>query len=78
VVYFAAIAGAINIGYSSNLDGRMKSLQIGSPDVIRLVAVLPGDRILERRLHKKFSHVRLGGEFFKPGPVLDFLENIVR
>jgi hypothetical protein len=31
----------------------MKSLQIGSPDVIRLVAVLPGDRSLERQIQPR-------------------------
>lgn len=56
----------IKIGTSNNIARRVCELRIGSPDKLRVMAVMPGDCSVERQLHKKFSEDRLHGEWFSP------------
>lgn len=74
-VYFMQqdVTGAVKIGYSGTLrgiEGRLASLQTGSPYPVRLIARTPGTPLLERALHKKFGQHRLRGEWFVPCPEL--------
>lgn len=56
--------GLVKIGTTRDLGKRLASLQTGSPVKLKLVAVGPGDRELEQRLHEKYKHRRRVGEWF--------------
>src|SRR5262249_1720447 len=54
IIYFAAVGSAyIKIGFSTNLDVRLRNLQAGSAEKIGLAAVFPGNRRLEKQFHQK-------------------------
>jgi len=55
----------IKIGYSINPKARIKALQTASPVKLRLLKTIPGNRQIERALHRKFKKYRLRGEWFK-------------
>lgn len=56
-------SGLIKIGRSINPAARIKSLECGSGASLETIAILPGNR--ERELHKKFSELRVFGEWFR-------------
>jgi hypothetical protein len=72
VVYFMQVApdGPIKIGWTKVLSQRLSQVQTTSPHEIRLLATTPGDDSLEGRLHKRFAHLHLRGEWFSPAPEL--------
>ncbi len=55
----------IKIGTSTNVNGRLKKLQTGSPIKFKVQAILDGDYKTESGLHKMFKHIRYNGEWFK-------------
>ena len=74
VVYFvrAKTLGLIKIGLTMNMNDRMKTLRVGSPDQLELVGAVmdrDADR-LEGRLHARFADHRSHGEWFHPCPEL--------
>jgi hypothetical protein len=75
-VYFAAIGRAIKVGVTTDLEKRLKSLQAGVGEKIKLVAALPGDRELERQFHQALADAHISGEFFRTAPVMEFLIDI--
>jgi hypothetical protein len=56
------------IGFSANVERRLKSLQTGNPDKLAIHHVEPVPkeqvRLLERKIHKELSYYRLKGEWF--------------
>lgn len=73
VVYFvrAGEDGHIKIGFTASKPSeRIANLQTGNPVPLILVAVVPGEPILERQLHQRFAQYRGIGEWFKPGSEL--------
>jgi aryl-alcohol dehydrogenase-like predicted oxidoreductase len=56
------------IGFSANVERRLKSLQTGNPDKLTIHHVEPVPkeqvRLLERKIHKDLAHYRLKGEWF--------------
>lgn len=70
-------SGRVKIGYSANVDRRLRSLQTGSPEQLKLVSVLDLDRAGENEIHKRFMHLRVHGEWFEP-EVLDLLDEYPR
>lgn len=60
------------IGFSKNVDRRLRSLQTGNPAVLQIhhMEPVPEDRVrvLERKLHRELNHKRLKGEWFDIGP----------
>lgn len=61
----------VKIGLTLNRESRFSALQTSIPydiDVIGLWAVK--DKSAERDLHKRFSHIRLRGEWFERTPEL--------
>lgn len=79
-VYFAKECvknGAIKIGVSTNPHTRVRSLDIGSPNGVVIIAVIPGEIQTEREMHNKFAQYRIKGEWFSPSDeLLDFIENL--
>lgn len=77
-VYFVRRSsdGRIKIGYSSNVDGRIKAIaselrsMTGARVLLDVLATIPGRSREEADLHDRFSHLRRHGEWFDPGPDL--------
>jgi len=51
----------VKIGQSVNPAARLRDLQIGSPDVLKLLAAVDGS---EKEFHKMFAKQRVRGEWF--------------
>jgi hypothetical protein len=67
-VYFIRNGDRIKIGYSVDPGSRALSLSLREANVM---AVIGGTRKLERALHKRFSHLRVGDtEWFHESPDL--------
>ena len=60
------------IGFSKDVHRRLKTLQTGNPLVLKIhhYEEVPDSRarILERKLHKELSYLRLKGEWFNISP----------
>jgi hypothetical protein len=68
VVYFAQLeTGAIKIGVTKNLDSRARQLKGLYRGPVEVLGTIPGDIKVERLLHQRFRHLRLGWtEQFQP------------
>ena len=66
-VYFllGAKSKRLKIGHSFQVSSRVKTLQASSPEELALLKTIPGSKQLEAKLHEKFAHLRLHGEWFK-------------
>ena len=61
----------VKIGITENRFDRFAALQTSLPYEVDLLGILPvTDPVYERRLHKRFSHARLKGEWFERTPEL--------
>lgn len=69
-VYFADAGGQIKIGWSKRVSARLAQLQTGSAIPIKLIGTMPGGLTVERRVHERFAHLRLSGEWFTAAPEL--------
>lgn len=67
-VYFvrAQVSGLIKIGSAAHPEGRLRTLQTGSPEPLQLLATSPGGERHERELHTLLSGSRSHGEWFHP------------
>lgn len=63
-VYFLKCGDKIKIGKAEDVRKRMAGIQTSSPDIVECLGVTTGGVREERRLHKKFSHLRHHGEWF--------------
>ena len=75
-VYFiqAGRNGQIKIGRADSPSKRITGLQTGSPEELRVLAVIPGPLWLERYFHRHWREYRSRGEWFSPEPdILNFL-----
>ncbi len=61
-VYFAQrkTNGLIKIGWSRSVKVRMSAVRA------KVIGAVPGEREVELSLHKRFAHLRVRGEWFKP------------
>lgn len=73
-VYFvqAETLGLIKIGAASTVGSRLCNLQVGSPNRLKLLAVMFSENalLLEAELHGRFAKHRAHGEWFRPVPEL--------
>lgn len=60
-------SGSIKIGYSKNPAQRLATLQTGHSEPLHMRAMAPGSMAQERALHDRFAHLRVSGEWFRPG-----------
>lgn len=74
VVYRAA-DNAVKIGYSATPRTRLSALRAASSVPLRLLAVMPGPREVERAAHLRFASCCIGGEWFR---VTDEIKQFVR
>lgn len=68
-VYFVqqGDSGAIKIGCSKDPTKRLATLQCGHSEHLRMLTCAPGTQQQERALHDRFAHLRVSGEWFRPG-----------
>ena len=79
IVYFIRCidSGLIKIGYTTDINGRKASLNHASPAGVSLIASAPGGSNAEASLHRKFEHLKVRGEWFRPRPeLLDYIANV--
>lgn len=68
--------GPIKIGRAVDVASRVARLQTSTPHALRLLGTLPGGDN-ERKLHERFKHLRMSGEWFKASPdLLSFVADI--
>lgn len=71
-VYFIDSGELVKIGFTIYpVERRLRTLQATSPTKLRLVGATYAHKVVERRLHKKFGHLRAHGEWFRKAPELD-------
>lgn len=78
-VYFIECSGtrAIKIGIAVDVEKRLATLQTGNPSPMSVIAVVPGARANELRLHMRFRPERLRGEWFRgDGDLRQFVDRI--
>lgn len=70
MIYFISTSDNryIKIGKASDPVKRLSSIQTGHPEKLKLVAFIPGDLSLEKRLHEKFGKLRSHLEWFHNDP----------
>jgi hypothetical protein len=61
----------VKIGYSDTPDTRLAGLQTGCPDKLSILAVVPGNRNVEKRWHDWYAGHRLQGEWFRHCSIYD-------
>jgi len=74
VIYFLSAAqnqDLIKIGYTTNLESRLRSLRTSSPDELQIHLVIPGCREDEKNLHRQFSSLRVRREWFTRAQAID-------
>lgn len=76
-VYFIQMGdGPIKIGKSDDPDRRLLDFKTASPHKCHVLKRIKAHFSLEAQLHKKFAHIRLEGEWFKPEQeLLDYIES---
>lgn len=65
-IYFLECDGLIKIGCSQDPQRRQYRLNTGNPKAIQWLGAVPGSRRDEAALHRRFRHVRVRGEWFRP------------
>src|SRR5581483_8320686 len=75
-IYFVtADREVVKIGFASNIELRIRTLQTGSARPLHLLLAIPGTPDDERALHKRFAALRLQGEWFRhDGDLKAFIE----
>jgi len=57
--------GPVKIGFATNARYRLSGLQTGHSEELSIIRLLEGSKDDEARLHRRFQHCRLGGEWFE-------------
>lgn len=67
-VYFvqAGENGPIKIGIATNFEIRLRDLNVSNPCEVKVLALIRGNKKQERALHKRFAHLHIKGEWFRP------------
>ena len=65
-MYFVECVGAeaVKIGIATNLAQRLATLRTCNPFPLEVRLQIPGDESREARIHEKFRHLRMRGEWF--------------
>ena len=65
MIYFVEGGDLVKIGMAEDVPARVARMQTGSPIQLRLLGSMPGDRDVERALHRRFRDLRVRGEWFR-------------
>jgi hypothetical protein len=82
-VYFVSCRDSepsyVKIGFSTDIPGRMESLQPGSPYEYELIGRMPGSIGVEHAIHNRFAHLRKHREwFYLTDELWDFIRQTTR
>lgn len=64
MIYFIRSGRRAKIGYAVDPHKRLRELQTGSAHELELLGYVPGNMIIEKRLHKHFEPYHLRAEWF--------------
>lgn len=70
--------GAVKIGWTSDVERRVRELRKETHDTIAILAMLPGDKPNELRLHARFAAERIDGEWFRRSSAIDAFLDALR
>lgn len=70
IYFIGGNVGPIKIGFTTNIETRLRRLQMNSPRRLRVLAARNGSRRDELELHRRYGEQRLHGEWFKRSPEL--------
>lgn len=56
--------GPVKIGFATSVKARVKTIQLSSPEKLRVIREIEGDIPMERWLHRHFKKHQLNGEWF--------------
>ena len=74
-VYVIGFADYVKIGWSENVARRLFEIQKYAPEELVLYKFIPANAETEGQLHRRFSHLRLYGEWFALfGGLKDWIE----
>lgn len=67
-IYFiqGQCGGAIKVGFSTIPSERLRQLQTGYPDTLKILLLIPGNESTEKVIHRQFEGSKLNGEWFRP------------
>jgi hypothetical protein len=71
-VYFLRVGARIKVGYTASPGSRLSQFRTSTPAIDAFVMV-PGDLSDEKRVHRRFNHSRLDGEWFTASRELEEL-----
>jgi hypothetical protein len=69
-VYFVSDGDAIKIGWTKRVFCRLAQLQVPHLRPLELLGTIAGDRDEEARMHHRFHHLRIRGEWFRADPAI--------
>lgn len=71
MIYFVqAPDGSVKIGYTANWAQRLRVLQVGHSAPLKLLRRARGGSREELWLHRRFTHLRIRGEWFRYDPAM--------
>ncbi|RAI42814.1 GIY-YIG nuclease family protein [Rhodoplanes roseus] len=66
LIYFISAGDLVKIGYTENVEVRLKTIQKYSPTKLELIATFDDKTQMDEvRLHRQFDHCRAHGEWFR-------------
>ena len=73
-IYVIRAGERVKVGFSRNVERRLREMQTHSPDDLELVLAVAGSPVLEHELHARFGDLSLRGEWFRyEQPIRDFV-----
>lgn len=74
VVYFVRSGDAVKIGFTTDLESRVKAFRTASPEEFDVWMTIEGSARLERYFHRMFAGDRIRNEWFKvSSAILDYV-----
>jgi len=64
-VYFVAAPGRIKVGFTRKPERRLTALRRADMEELTVIAIIDGERALEKKLHAILAEHQLRGEWFK-------------
>jgi hypothetical protein len=67
----------IKIGFSTDLDNRIKQHQASSGEKLKVIGHIEGQQSSEAEIQSKFKELRIHGEWFKPaGSLIEYINSL--
>lgn len=73
-VYFIKCLDKIKIGYTTDVERRMKQLKIGNGEKLELIYKMQCERYTENVLHKKYKNFHITGEWYQAEPIIRMIK----